>query len=156
MRRRKLRWVVRLTLAALVAAGALALSPQRDRITPENFDRIRAGMSRSEVEAILGRHGDFSSGPLQYAQTLAMSPGNYHDPTDVYVGPGETAEDARVERAEWRNDSRIVLILFRGSGVVHSKYCLDVKRVPQSSWDNFLWHVKRPWRKMFPEPLPAW
>jgi hypothetical protein len=39
--------------------AALLVWPQPDRITQENFDRIRKGMSRAEVEAILGPPGDY-------------------------------------------------------------------------------------------------
>ena len=57
MRRRKL--LIVLVLAGLtvvvVMAGAVVLWPQPpSRITRENFDRIKEGMSRAEVEAILG------------------------------------------------------------------------------------------------------
>jgi hypothetical protein len=41
-------------LAVVVAAGAWLLWPRQDRITPENLDRIELGMTRAEVEAILG------------------------------------------------------------------------------------------------------
>ena len=55
MRRRKL--LVVLVGLVVVAAGAVVLWPQpqpSSRITRENFDRIKVGMSRTEVEAILG------------------------------------------------------------------------------------------------------
>ena len=39
----------------LVAAGAVMLWPKPwSRITRENFDRIRPGLTHSQVEAILG------------------------------------------------------------------------------------------------------
>jgi hypothetical protein len=49
MRRRKRLAVV--GLAVLVAVGALVLWPRPDRITRENGDRIKDGMSRAEVGA---------------------------------------------------------------------------------------------------------
>ena len=59
MRRRKLL-VVLAGLAVLVAAGAVVLWPEPpSRITRENFDRVREGMTQAEVEAILGPPGDY-------------------------------------------------------------------------------------------------
>ena len=62
MRRRKL--IALAGLAVLVAAGAFVLWPRPDRITRANYDRIRMGMSRAEVEAILGPPGDYTTGPV--------------------------------------------------------------------------------------------
>jgi hypothetical protein len=48
-------------VTALVLVAALAVYVVRaleDRITPENFDRIREGMTEREVNAILGRPAD--------------------------------------------------------------------------------------------------
>jgi hypothetical protein len=53
MRRRKLLGAVA-GLAVLVAVGVFALWPRTERVTRENFDRIKEGMSRAEVEAIHG------------------------------------------------------------------------------------------------------
>jgi hypothetical protein len=68
MRRRK-PLVALAGLAVVVAAGVVVLWPRTapERITRENYDRIRNGMSRAEVEAILGPPRDYSTGPLQYA-----------------------------------------------------------------------------------------
>src|SRR6516162_2477131 len=64
MRRRTLL-VVLVGLAVVVAVGAVVLWPQPpSRITRENYDRIREGMSRAEAQAILGPPGDYTTGPL--------------------------------------------------------------------------------------------
>jgi hypothetical protein len=60
-KRSRLRTVA--VLAVLVAVPTLLLWPGWDRVTSENFDRIHRGMTRSEVEAILGPPGDYASGP---------------------------------------------------------------------------------------------
>src|SRR6516164_10518508 len=63
MRRRTLL-VVLAGLAGLVAAVVVVLWPRPSlRITLENCKRIREGMSRAEVEAILGPPGDYRTGP---------------------------------------------------------------------------------------------
>ncbi len=69
MRRRTLRWVV--ATLALALAGAIAfllLRPEPPaRFTREMFDRIQAGMTRADVEALLGRPGDYTTGPVEAA-----------------------------------------------------------------------------------------
>jgi hypothetical protein len=80
VRRRKLL-VALAGLAVVVAAVVVVLWPRPDRITQENYDRIRVGglwgedwathdnrapvkkgMTRTEVEAILGPPGDYRTG----------------------------------------------------------------------------------------------
>ena len=61
MRRRWLWWV--LAVAIVLAAAFVLRSPRADRITPENYARVQPGMTRAEVEAILGPPGDFRKGP---------------------------------------------------------------------------------------------
>jgi hypothetical protein len=70
MRRRKLL-VALAWLAVVVAAGVVVLWPRENRITQENCDRIKEGMSQAEVEAILGPSGDTQHDSLQLlADTL--------------------------------------------------------------------------------------
>ena len=59
-RRRKLL-VALAGLAVVVAVGAVILWSQLepDRITQASFERIRVGMTRADVAAILGPAGDF-------------------------------------------------------------------------------------------------
>jgi outer membrane protein assembly factor BamE (lipoprotein component of BamABCDE complex) len=70
MRRRKLL-VALAALVVVVAVGVLVLWPRADRvteanlerITEANLERIKEGMSRAEVEAILGAPGRLPDGP---------------------------------------------------------------------------------------------
>ncbi len=64
MRRHKWRLLALAGLVVLAAVGAFVLWPRADRITRENFDRIREGMGREELEAILGPPGDHRTGPV--------------------------------------------------------------------------------------------
>jgi hypothetical protein len=51
-------------LIVLSAIGGMFLLPARDyRITQANCDKIKAGMSMREVEAILGPPGDYTAWP---------------------------------------------------------------------------------------------
>jgi hypothetical protein len=69
LRRRQLL-VALAVLAVLVAVGLFVLWPRLDRITDENFNRIQEGMSRAEVEAILGPPGDCRAAPTTYDPDL--------------------------------------------------------------------------------------
>jgi hypothetical protein len=51
-------------LAVLLAVGTFVILSRPGRITAENYARIRIGMTRAEVEAILGSPGDHSTVPL--------------------------------------------------------------------------------------------
>jgi outer membrane protein assembly factor BamE (lipoprotein component of BamABCDE complex) len=61
VQRRKL--LLALAGLALVVAGTFVLWPRANRITRENFDHIEKGMSRAQVESILGPPGDYRTGP---------------------------------------------------------------------------------------------
>jgi SmpA / OmlA family len=71
MRRHRQRWallVVALVLVAPIPAVALWPSPQ-SRVTLENLRRIQIGMSRDDVESILGPPGDRRTGQGETADS---------------------------------------------------------------------------------------
>src|SRR6516165_6941322 len=108
MRRRKLL-VVLAVLAVVVAAGVVvALWPSRERITQENFDRIREGMSRAEVEGILGSPGDYTTGPL-------------NDPDGIEIPLSLLPPPSGVESAWWAADYGTVGVWFDEGGRVLMK-----------------------------------
>src|SRR5262249_36079311 len=49
-------------VASLATAMAFALWPRSDPVTRANCDRLRPGMTRQEVESILGPPGDYRTG----------------------------------------------------------------------------------------------
>jgi hypothetical protein len=59
------KWASVALAVGLVLLGAfLGLAwPRPSRVTAANFERIKEGMSRAEVEAILGPPGDYTTGP---------------------------------------------------------------------------------------------
>jgi hypothetical protein len=115
----------------LVAAGAFVLWPRSTRMTRENFDRIRDGMSRVEVEAVLGPPGDYRTGPQQCL------------PSFKEVGEWATVSD-------WFADEAFFSVGFDESGGVVWTRLVPTSRVEQGPLENLCWRAKRQWRKCFP------
>jgi hypothetical protein len=85
-------------IAALVGVtlGVLALLPARPGVTRENFDRIEIGMTRAEVEAILGPPTDFFTG---WPFPEPNEPIWENDRADE--GQIQFDEDSRVKAKDW-------------------------------------------------------
>jgi hypothetical protein len=160
MRRRKLL-VVLAGLAVVVAAGVVVLWPRPpSRITRENFERIKEGMSRAEVEAILGPPGDYRTGrgEMDYGtENEAWMPDTGPDlagpdfaplETNWRRAPGQSPEDPTL-RADWMGDSFGIAIAIGQSGSVEEKVGLP-RRTTQGPLDNLVWRVKRQWHRWFP------
>jgi hypothetical protein len=115
----------------------------------EHFDRIRDGMTRDEVCAVVGPPGDYSSGPLMDAASLIACNGGPRDAEDYRPPSTDTATGEIVERVEWRTDNAIASVFFRPTGEVRDKYLSAVWRIGQSPVENLLWRAKRQWRRWF-------
>jgi hypothetical protein len=150
MRRRTLL-VVLAGLAVVVAVGVVVLWPtQPNRITQENCDRIKKGMSRAEVETILGPPGDHATAPL-----------GDPDPSGVFLSSWRPYNRSLVDRVydlfveheiiQWRGDAGIIAVEFTHSGHVVWAGIWPVKRAEQTPIGNLLWRLKRQWRRWFPE-----
>jgi hypothetical protein len=155
MRRRTL-FVALAGLAVVLAVGVVVLWPsQPNRITQENCDRIKEGMSRAEVEAILGPPGDYRTGP---GETGHGSTGNmFWTPEqipDVARGTDwskvSQSPDASGLWAMWFSDSAMVMIGIDDSGTVVFKRVWP-RRTTQGPLANLLWRLKRQWHRWFPE-----
>jgi hypothetical protein len=142
MRKRKLWWTTGLAVLLLAVAAFGLWPPQPDRVTQENFDRINEGMSRADVEAILGPPGDYSGGPLVLE---APGPPVRFEPAKESRGTDDSAF------VEWANDSGRAQVVFDGSGRVDWRYFGPVRRMEQTALDNLLWRTKRQWRRWFVE-----
>jgi hypothetical protein len=135
MRRRKLLAAV--GLAVLATAGVFVLWPQTDRITRESFDRIREGMSRAQVQVILGPPGDSATVDTAY------------DHYDAAVGDWRSAMSDAGD--SWQTDAAEIAVSYSESGTVSgATYSLGCRLNP-GPLDNLLWRAKRLWRKWFPE-----
>src|SRR5262249_14859791 len=100
------------------------------------------GMSRAEVEAILGPPGDYRTGPVWYE--------------DLGIVDGLTVPLENEFGARWYGDKAASYVFFTQSGCVEDWKRVDQnwlrgRRVDQSPLDNLLWRAKRQWRKWFPE-----
>jgi hypothetical protein len=133
MRRRKL--LVALAGLAVVGAAlagkmlALELRARPIRITRENYHRIRYGMSRARVEAILG-------GP----------PGDYSThPVEEFVEGGQVTSKYR-----WLDDSGAVHVWF-DEDRVRFKWRFEVQAPQQTRSEYVLWQLKHVWHRWFPE-----
>jgi hypothetical protein len=141
MRRRKLL-VALAALSVVVAAGTVVLWPRPERITRENYRRIRVGMTFAEVEAILGPPGDHTSGPTET-----------NDPTWFAVTDSFGEPDAILSAStlmEWSSDTIHIWVAFGFEGTVTAAMPSIKNRITQSPLDNLLWRAKRQWHRWFP------
>jgi hypothetical protein len=145
MPRRKLRRVAAVAGLALTVAVVLALWPraQPDRATRENLDRVRKGMSRAEVYAILGPPGDYTTGPMGHSDGHAISVWNVNA---TRLHPSEIDDPA-----DWLTDSGWVCVNFDDRGMVAETGFDPCTKVPQGPLDNLLWRMRRQWWRWFPE-----
>jgi hypothetical protein len=138
MRRRKLL-VMLAGMAVVATAGAVAPWSQPDRITRENFARLNTGMSRAEVEAILGPPGDYTTSPL----------GDMGEAIDHDAETGER-DAPGVDGLVWVADAGIIEINFDRAGQACRTVFAPLTPPKQSRLDNLLWRARRQWRRWFP------
>jgi hypothetical protein len=133
------RWKPVAVLVGLVlVAGALILQARlvQNRITPANFARIHPGMTRADVEAILGPPGDFTT-----RESIILDPPS----TDsrYWPAPRRVYED-------WITDSNGVEIAFDpATGLVEEIGRLEVCQSDQPLYEVLLWRVQRLWHRWF-------
>jgi hypothetical protein len=158
MRRRSLL-VLLAGLAMVVAALEFVLWPRPDRITHENFDRIRAGMTMADVEAILGGPpGEYRTGPTVRGNApLAEVPAEVLrtevDEWDLFWDSADADSDpfeVKPFGSTWGSDQGIAVVCFDDEGRAHDRWYVDRKRVEQTTFEHLLWRAKRQWRRWFP------
>jgi hypothetical protein len=121
----------------LVVAGAFVLLPRSNRVTRENFDRIRDGMSEDEVYAVLGRSGDYANGPTEL---------------DDAVEPLPFASQFMIHSwTNWAGDTGHIAIAFGKDHTVYQTYFAPQHNTKLSLLDRLLWRAKRQWQEWYSE-----
>ena len=127
----------------LVLFGILLtlLLPRPSRVTRENYERIREGMSRAQVEAIVGKPGDYRTRP-----------------TTIPLGRGSAIDDWK---AWYGNEGQIVVEFVDGQ--VFGKEYVKTDAVETTPLGRLLWRLER-WLtdderlpvdgRGYPEPIP--
>jgi hypothetical protein len=123
--RRKLRWVgAALAALALGAAAAWFLWPVGRPVTAETYQRLRPGMTRGEVEAMLGGPGrtgqDFSRWLNNRSPALGSG-------SDLLNEQWRNGEWVRPRIKYWYQDSGIIIVRFDADDRVADKQFLTVR-----------------------------
>jgi hypothetical protein len=139
MRRRKLL-VVLAGLAVVVAAGAVVLWPRADRITEENFDLLRVGMTCTEVEAVLGPPGDYRAGWVE----------NFLEIETHHMPNGRAPEDGDTS-VWWGRDGAGITAYFDASGHLVLAWYDTYETKNRGVLDTLRWRAERQWHRWFPE-----
>jgi hypothetical protein len=148
--RRRLRLVLVLSICLIVAAVvALFLLTRGSRIDREHFEALRVGMTREEVQQVLGgparnecpgqvsvwvRHGDG-------LQSASLDPGALA----VRFFPDFDAAEGG-EEAAWLGEAGLIAVRFGKDGRVQDRYFSDVV-ITESPWSNLPAAVLRKFRR---------
>jgi hypothetical protein len=134
----------------MLVVGAFLLWPHPDHITRANSDRIREGMSREELYALLGPPGDYRSvrtedtNPLwfvSYIPTSAEIARTEYDREHVFVVRINLVSGP-MERLTWLGNEGDLHVWFRSERVSTSGFVPREKK-PQSPLEDLVWRVKR-------------
>ena len=137
MRKRKLL-VVLVGLVVVSAAGLIVLRPWGDRLTTANISRVRPGMTRAEVETILG------GPPGDYATVRTVSANRPYENV-VNLAGGST-----VRCSDWRDDYCLIRVTWDGGGAVSGVVWEPNKASGDGPLGNLRWRFERQWRRWFP------
>ena len=153
---RRTRQLVTLVIAllAVVVLAALVFRSGPRPITEEDVNRVENGMSRSEVEAILGPPRDQTTGPLVYRLdddpfVCGLSPPIVElvdRPQQHFTRDSESYRG--LDRPCWCSDSLVFTVAFRDSRACETTV-YHTRRLPQSLLENAIWRLKRQWRRWF-------
>jgi hypothetical protein len=145
MRRRKLLAVLVLIILALIGATTLVRgivsAMSRPTVSRETASRVKLGMTRAEVEAILGSEGRLVCRPLAGTANAPESRLHAKVPNAVLCLPVY----------EWGDNSEFHSITFDNAGKVEDRYYYPPLRLEEPGFfDEVSARAKRLWRKWFP------
>jgi hypothetical protein len=123
-------------LLALAGVGVFLLWPwpsTGSRLTQNNLNRLRDGMTRLEVEAILGPPADHTTGPLADPMLITIQQGHIEYPIAN-----------NMLMCAWADDAEAVWISFDASNTVRGVVrCPAGVKLKQSPLENLLWRIRR-------------
>jgi hypothetical protein len=157
---RKHKWKLLGAVAlVLIVVVVFAARSRPDRVTRENYRRIQRGMSRAEVEAILGPPGDYRTGPSQNMPKYGYyRTGPLVEISDASEFPWgdfpDTEEGIVIWSLDWnplvrREDHRTIYVTFGPDGASH-RSMLPASPREQGGFENLMWRFRRQWRQLFP------
>ena len=121
---------------ALAGIAAFVLGPwsaRPTRLTRENLDRIQVGMNRSEVEAILGPPGDYTTGPQTDPLVFAVQQGHVQYP----IADG-------LLMCAWADDNEAIWVSFDDSKTAREIVtCPAGTKLNQTPLENLVWRIRR-------------
>jgi outer membrane protein assembly factor BamE (lipoprotein component of BamABCDE complex) len=119
--RKKLGVVV--VLLTVVTGSWFLTRPRPHRINQEGFDRITDGMTRQEVEEVLGRPpGDYTD--------RRDYPGEVHFP--ITLGWDDTT--SMYSSDEWVSDQGRIVVYFDQAGMIREKQFYSVDHLSERPW----------------------
>ena len=123
--KRKLRWVgAAIATLALCAAAAWFLWPACRPITAETYERLRPGMTRAEVEAMLGSPGRTRQDFSHWLNNRSPTIGSGSDLLNLQRLNGEWVQP-RIKY--WYQDTGIIIVRFDDDNRVADKQFLTVR-----------------------------
>jgi hypothetical protein len=139
MRRRTLL-VVLAGLAVVVAAGVVVLWPRASQVTLENCQCICKGMTRFDVELILGGPpGDYRTRPTW----------DWRQEDDFMRSSFLFDHDRRV--GHWYGDGVMLVVVFDPDDKVFIADSRHIGGPTASVLDTWKWQLKRQWHRWFLE-----
>jgi hypothetical protein len=134
-------------VVTIVIVLTLLPPTQHSRISRENALRITEGMTKAEVEDILGPPGDYTTAPTRWS---VFSPDFEFSRRTLDPVKARFLGTDFSHPAIWSSDTDHVEVVYCDSAAVIVRY-VTCERLPQSILDSLLWRAKRQWRRWFPE-----
>ncbi len=159
--RKALAYLTGLTLLSGAAVVMMCWPAPNPRISLDNFNCIKTGMTYAEVEALIGPHGDHRSGPTVVTEPFSMwRPGLGRCPPGMEATP----LSGGYWTVTWQTDQAEILVMIEPAvegqvghlawselapgRVIAAHYC-DAK-LEHGPVYNALWRARRQWHRWFP------
>jgi hypothetical protein len=139
------RWLLAVLVVSVLMLLAVAAKPilfpaGNPRLTRETFDRIREGMSRGDVEAILGPPGDYRTGPTACEFMISS---NYLKAAGLWWPSPVWSEQ------EWDGDEAEITVFFDTEDRVVRRHMFPMKPESVGLLGLLRWrwnHCRESWR----------